>query len=111
MKWVVAYIKPHRLDRVVLALEAIEHLSGMSVCDVKGFGRRENDEQLPQDRVRDFAPYMRLEIFCQEEIVEEVVRTILHHAHTGLRGDGKIYVIPVQEAWRIRTQERGPEVV
>ena len=111
MKWVIAYIKPHRLDSVVLALESIEHLSGVSICEVHGFGRRLDDETLPQDRIRDFARYIRLEIFCREEVLDEVVRTILHYAHTGLRGDGKIYVVPVEDAWRIRTQERGPEVV
>ncbi len=111
MKWVVAYIKPHRLDSVVLALEEIPELSGMSVSDVRGFGRRQEEVPLPQDQIRDFAPYVKLEIFCREDIVDRVVRTILHHAHTGVRGDGKIYVIPVEDAWRIRTQERGPEVV
>jgi len=113
MKLVTAFIKPQKLSDVTLALHEIEGLTGASVSDVRGFGRgRAKDAP---DRVReeagDFVPHVRLEIVCSDELVEQVVATIEENAHTGLRGDGKIYVWNVEQSVRISTGERGDAAV
>jgi nitrogen regulatory protein PII len=109
MKRVTAYIKPHKLSDVTRALHRIDGLTGMSAADVRGFGRG-RAKDVPQDLV-DYVPHVRLEAVCRDEIVEEVVETIRREAHTGLRGDGKIYVAPVEDAIRISTGERGEAAV
>jgi nitrogen regulatory protein PII len=113
MKHVIAFIKPHKLSDVTLALHRVEGLTGMSAADVRGFGRgRARD--MPDtfsEGAADFVPRVRIEVVCRDEIVEEVVETIRREAHTGLRGDGKIYVAPVEDAVRISTGERGEAAV
>jgi nitrogen regulatory protein PII len=113
MKHIIAYIKPHRLSKVTLALHKIESLTGMSALDVRGFGRgREKDEphRIVEDLV-DYVPHVKIEIFCKDEMAEKVVATIEKEAHTGLRGDGKIYVSTVDDAVRISSGERGDDAV
>ncbi len=113
MKEIKAYIKPHKLSDVTLALRQVEGLSGMSVSDTRGFGRgraKDAPHTVREDLV-DFIPCVKIEIVCSDELVEEVVETILREAHTGLRGDGKIYVAPVEEAVRISTGERGQTAI
>jgi nitrogen regulatory protein PII len=81
----------------------------MSISDIRGFGRG-GATQRPQrgaEAAMDFLPGVRLEVVCHDNQVEEVVATIEHAAHTGLRGDGKIFVTPVETAVRISTGERG----
>jgi nitrogen regulatory protein PII len=74
----------------------------MSVVEVKGFGRRdEDDSHQPVDDLKDFARYSKIEIFCPEDLVEELVSIIEKNAYTGLRGDGKIYVLDVERAYKI----------
>ena len=109
MKMIVAYIKPRMLPKVVLALQDIEGLSGASIGQVEGFGRgRAKDAP---DRVqRDLMPYVprvRIEVACNDTLAPRVVDTIARTAHTGLRGDGKIYVFSLEDAVRISTHERG----
>ena len=113
MKEIKAYIKPHMLSKVTRALQKIEELTGMSVVDVRGFGRgrakgapRGTDEDL-----LDYSLRMKIEIICKEERVEEIVSLIEKTAHTGLRGDGKIFVTPVEMAVRISTGERGDSAI
>ena len=111
MKMIVAYIKPRMLPEVVLALQEIEGLSGASIGQVEGFGRgRAKDAS---DRVqRDLMPYVprvRIEVACNDTLASRVVDTIDRTAHTGLRGDGKIYVFSLEDAVRISTHERGRE--
>ena len=102
MKKINAYIKPHKLDDVTRALQKVERLRGMSVVEVKGFGRRgENDTHHPVDDLKDFARYSKVEIFCHENLVEELISVIENNAYTGLRGDGKIYVSDVERAYKI----------
>jgi nitrogen regulatory protein P-II 1 len=102
MKQIIAYIKPHKLSSVTLELQKIRALRGMSVMEIKGFGRREKqDRSYPVDRLMDFAPYTRIEIFCKVELVDELIAVIDKTAHTGLRGDGKIYVLAVEKAYKI----------
>lgn len=109
MKEIKAYIKPHKLADVTRALHKVEGLTGMSVFDARGFGRgraKDSPHRIVDDLV-DFIPHVRIEIVCMDELVDEVISAIQNEAHTGLRGDGKIYVIPVEEAVRISTGERG----
>ncbi len=109
MKEIKAYIKPHKLSAVTLKLHEIERLTGMSVVDVRGFGRskaKNAKHRIVEDLV-DYVPHVKIEIVCEDELVEEIVSVIEKTAHTGLRGDGKIYVTSVETAVRISTGERG----
>ena len=113
MKEIKAYIKPHKLSEVTLALHKVEGLTGLSVTNVQGFGRG-RARGAPQRMVDDLVEYMprvKLELVCRDELVEEIVALIAQIAHTGLRGDGKLYVTPVEAAVRISTGERGEEAV
>ncbi|WP_310601113.1 P-II family nitrogen regulator [Desulfobulbus sp.] len=109
MKAIKAYIKRHKLAEVTLALQKIDGLTGMSVHNMLGFGRgrARNAPDKITDHVVDFIPLVQIEIVCQDQLVETIVSTIAHTARTGLRGDGKIYVFPVENAIRISTGERG----
>lgn len=113
MKEVKAYIKPHKLSDVTLALHHVEGLTGMSVSEVKGFGRglaKDAPHSIRED-LADYIPHMKIEIVCRDVLVDRIVDTIREAAHTGLRGDGKIYVTPVDHAVRISTGERGEAAV
>lgn len=102
MKEVVAYIKPHKLGEVTLALQKVKGLRGMTVAEVKGFGRREpQDPSSHVDEIMDFARYTRIEIFCHDDLVEELLSVINRKAYTGLRGDGKIYVLDVEKSIKV----------
>ncbi len=109
MKQVIAYIKPHKLDNIMLALHGIEKLTGISVLEIRGCGRSRKistDYIFDQDNLC-LVSRLKLEIACSDDLVEQVVSTLQESAHTGLRGDGKIYVLPVLEAVRISTGETG----
>jgi nitrogen regulatory protein PII len=111
MKDIRAYIKNSRLNHVCMALHAVQGVSGMTALDARGFGRpREHDHEQADDAF-DFHPCTRIEIVCDDESVEEIISTIRSSAHTGLRGDGKIFVFSVEQAVRISTGERGDEVI
>ena len=109
MKEVKAYIKQHKLDEVIRALRKIEGLSGVSILAVQGFGHgwHARDEKMQTFAGR--AIGAKLEIICRDELVDLVVAVIETTAHTGLKGDGKIYVTDIEQAVRISTGERGPE--
>lgn len=112
MKEIKAYFKPHMLSKVTRALQKIEGLTGMSVTDVRGFGRgRAKGAPRGDDDLLDYSLRMKIEIFCKDERVQEIVSLIEKTAHTGLRGDGKIIVTPVEMAVRISTGERGDQAV
>ncbi|MBE0616589.1 MAG: P-II family nitrogen regulator [Proteobacteria bacterium] len=113
MKEIKAYIQKRKLAPVTLALHKIEGLTGLSVTDVRGFGRGRAKDQ-PHRVVDDLVDYVtgvKLEIVCRDDLVEDVVRAIEQTAHTGLKGDGKIYVSGVEQAVRISTGERGEPAV
>ena len=113
MKIIQAYIKPHKLSEVTLALHEIEGLTGMSVVDVRGFGRgkgKDSPHLIVEDLV-DYVPHVKIEIFCRDDLVEQIISSIQNAAHTGLRGDGKIYFSDLGNAIRISTGERGEEVI
>ncbi len=103
MKGIAAYIKPHKLSEVTAALQKVEKLRGLSVVELKGFGRRGNqDSSHPvTDDLMDFAPYVKLEIFCPDDLLEQIISIVDQKAYTGLRGDGKIYVFDVEKAIKI----------
>jgi len=109
MKEIKAYIKKHKLDEVIRALRKIEGLTGMSVLESCGYGvgwgGARGEEQI------DFRPGARIEVICRDELAEEVISAIEHAAHTGLKGDGKIYVGSIEQAVRISSGERGEAAV
>ncbi len=112
MKKVEAIIKPFKLDEVKEALNAAG-LSGLTVCEVKGFGRQKGHTELYRgaEYVVDFLPKVKLEIIVREEQVAEVVEAIQEAAKTGRIGDGKIFVSNIEEVIRIRTGERGEDAL
>lgn len=113
MKRIDAYIKSNRFVEVIEDLHEIEGLTGVSVMDIKGFGRtRGKDEQVRiVDNNINWVPHVKLEIVCRDDLVEEVVGAIRKGAHTGLRADGKIYIYEALDAIRISTGERGEAAV
>ena len=115
MKEIKAYLKKHKMDAVVFALSKIPELTGLSVVEVKGFGRgrgKTKNAQISAFEERLFdSPSIKLEVVCRDELVEQIISTIVQHAHTGLRSDGKIYVSEVENAVRISTGERGEAAV
>ncbi len=112
MKLVIAYIKPFKLDEVKAAVQEVG-VSGMTVNEVKGFGRQKGHTELYRgsEYHTDFIPKVKLEMVVSDEILEKTVAAISDKARTGKIGDGKIFVIPVESALRIRTGETGNEVL
>ena len=112
MRKVEAIIKPFKLDEVKEALSGIG-IQGMTVTEVKGFGRQKGHTELYRgaEYVVDFLPKIKIEITVSDEMVEKVVEVIVEAASTGRIGDGKIFVFPLDEAVRFRTGERGPDAV
>jgi nitrogen regulatory protein P-II 1 len=112
MKKVEAIIKPFKLDEVKESLSSIG-AQGLTVTEVKGFGRQKGHTELYRgaEYVVDFLPKVKLEIIVGDENVAKVVETIEKAARTGRIGDGKIFVLPVEEVVRIRTGERGSEAL
>ena len=112
MKKIEAIIKPFKLDEVKNALQEIG-VSGMTVTEVKGFGRQKAHTEIyrgAEDLV-DFVPKVKLEVTAAADTVPSVVERILTSARTGKIGDGKIFIFDVEEAVRIRTGERGREAL
>jgi|AntDeeMetagen285_2_1112576.scaffolds.fasta_scaffold05065_4 nitrogen regulatory protein PII len=109
MKKIEAFIKQDRIEAVANVLRGIDGLSGITVIHAEGFGRREaaNEMEPSPEMIHDFRRVARLETFCNDDIVESVMETLREAAHTGLRHDGKIYVLPVDEAMRISSGRRG----
>lgn len=112
MKMIAAIIKPFKLDEVREALAEVG-LGGMTVTEVKGFGRQKGHTELYRgaEYVVDFLPKIRLEVVVPAEMVDMTIDAIVKAAHTGKIGDGKIFVLPVEQAVRIRTGESGPEAL
>ncbi|HYA66872.1 MAG TPA: P-II family nitrogen regulator [Burkholderiaceae bacterium] len=109
MKWITAIIKPFKVDDVREALSKIG-LQGLTVTEVKGFGRQKGHTELYRgaEYVVDFLPKAKLEAAVPDELLEEVLETVEKAARTGKIGDGKIFVTELQQAIRIRTGESGP---
>ena len=112
MKFIAAIIKPFKLDEVKDALNEIG-IEGITVSEVKGFGRQKGHTELYRgaEYVVDFIPKVKLEIAVSDEMVAKVVQTIEATAKTGRIGDGKIFIMTIDEAIRIRTGEKGSEAI
>ena len=112
MKLIEAIIKPFKLDEVKDALNEIG-IEGITVCEVKGYGRQKGHTELYRgaEYVVDFIPKAKLEIAVPDELAAKVIETIQNTARTGRIGDGKIFVIPLDQAVRIRTGETGSEAI
>src|SRR6056297_2116418 len=112
MKMVSAIIKPFKLDDVREALAEVG-VQGITVTEVKGFGRQKGHTELYRgaEYVVDFLPKVKLEIVCSDDLVEKAVDAIRKAAQTGRIGDGKIFVSAVEEAIRIRTGETGSDAI
>jgi len=108
MKKIEAIIKPFKLDEVKTALKEID-IQGMTVTEVKGFGRTGGKSEIYRGSayVVDFVPKIKVEIVVPDNMVQQVMDAILVSAKTGRIGDGKIFVVAVEEAVRIRTGEKG----
>ena len=112
MKKIEAIIKPFKLDAVKEALNEIG-IQGMTIADVKGYGRQKGHKEIYRgaEYVVDFIPKIKVEIVVESERVEEVIRAVQRAANTGKIGDGKIFVLNVDEAVRVRTGERGGQAI
>ena len=112
MKKIEVIIKPFKLEDVKDALVEIG-ITGMSVYDVKGYGRQQGHSELYRgaEYVVDFLPKIKIDIVVKDEMVESVINAIVNSAKTGKIGDGKIFVSSLDEVVRIRTEERGSEAV
>jgi nitrogen regulatory protein P-II 1 len=112
MKKVEAIIKPFKLDEVREALSEIG-VSGLTVTEVKGFGRQKGHTELYRgaEYVVDFLPKVKVEVILADSLVERAIEAIVKAAHTGKIGDGKIFVTSVEQVVRIRTGESGEAAV
>ena len=112
MKLIKAIIKPFKLEDVKDALAEVG-VEGMTVSEVKGFGRQKGHTEIYRgsEYTVDFLPKVKLEVVVNDEIVTKVVDTIVNAAKTGKIGDGKIFVLPTEESVRIRTGETGDAAV
>ena len=112
MKQIVAIIKPFKLDDVRESLSEVG-VAGMTVCEVKGFGRQKGHTELYRgaEYVVDFVPKMKIEMVVDDDAVDRAIDAINNAARTGKIGDGKIFVTTVEQAVRIRTGETGSEAL
>jgi len=112
MKKIEAIIKPFKLDDVKEALTDVE-ISRITISEVKGHGRQQGHTELYRgnEYVVEYLPKVKIEIVVNDEFVEKAIDAIINGAKTGKIGDGKIFVMPVEEVIRIRTGERGNEAV
>ena len=112
MKKIEAIIKPFKMDEVKNALTKIG-LQGMTVSEVKGFGRQRGHTEVYRgaEYKIDFLPKVKIELITSEEMIPQVIETIERAAKTGKIGDGKIFVSPIEEVIRIRTGERGKDAI
>ena len=112
MKKIEAVIKPFKLDEVKEALHEVG-IKGITVTEAKGFGRQKGHTELYRgaEYVVDFLPKIKIEIAVPDEMTDKVVQAVVGAANTGRIGDGKIFVLPMEEVIRIRTGERGQDAL
>jgi nitrogen regulatory protein P-II 1 len=113
MKEIKAIIRPSKLLEVTEELHEIEGLPGVTISEIKGFGkgRARNAADKVEYEMVEFMPRIQLEVVVDDDMVAEVVSVIQKHAHTGNKGDGKIFVSTVDEIVKIRTNERGRNAI
>jgi nitrogen regulatory protein P-II 1 len=112
MKKIEAIIKPFKLETVKEALNEIG-ISGMTITEVKGYGRQKGHKEMYRgaEYVVDFNPKIKIELVVTADLVEKIIETIREAALSGKIGDGKIFVIPIEDVLRVRTGERGPNAI
>ena len=112
MKLIMAVIKPHRLDDVKEALREIG-VRGLTSIEAQGFGRQRGHTEIYRgaEYQVDFVPKVQIEVMTEDEQVQIVVDTIVKAARTGKIGDGKVWVVPAEQVYRIRTGEMGPDAI
>ncbi|MBU6233180.1 MAG: P-II family nitrogen regulator [Acidobacteria bacterium] len=112
MKLVVAIVKPFKLDDVKERLKTL-NVNGMTITEAQGFGRQRGHTEVYRgaEYEVDFVPKLRVEVVVDDQQVNEVVDAIVAAAQTGKIGDGKVWVIPVEQIIRVRTGERGPDAI
>jgi len=112
MKLVVAIVKPHRLDEVKEALRDAG-VNGLTTTEVEGFGRQRGHTEVYRgaEYQVDFVPKVKVEVLCDDDQVQGVLVALTKAARTGKIGDGKIWVVPVEQVVRIRTGEMGPDAL
>jgi len=112
MKKIEAIIKPFRLDKVQDKLNELD-IKGMTVTEARGYGRQKGhkEKESGSGYIEDFLPRIILEVVVPDSLTEQVVEAILSSANTGKIGDGKIFIIPIEDAIRIRTGERGEAAI
>ena len=112
MKLIIAIIKPFKLEEVKAALAAIG-VEGMTVTEVKGFGRQKGHTEIYRgsEYTVDFLPKVKIEIVVADSVSNQAVEAIVRTAKSGKIGDGKVFVVPIEDAVRIRTAERGESAV
>jgi nitrogen regulatory protein P-II 1 len=112
MKKIEAIIKPFKLDDVKEALSEIG-IYGMTVTEVNGYGRQKGHKEIYRgaEYVVDFVPKIKIEIVVSDERLDEAVETVRNAANTGKIGDGKIFILPVEQVIRVRTGETGTEAL
>ena len=112
MKQITAVIKPFKLDEVRESLAEVG-VTGLTVTEVKGFGRQKGHTELYRgaESVVDFLPKVKIEVICEDGVVERAVEAIVNAARTGRIGDGKIFISAIEEVIRIRTGERGEDAI
>ena len=112
MKLIIAIIKPFKLEEVKEALSGVG-IEGMTVTEVKGFGRQKGHTEIYRgsEYTVDFLPKVKLEIALGDELVAKTVETIVKAAKTGKIGDGKLFIVPLDDVIRIRTDEHGDAAI
>jgi nitrogen regulatory protein P-II 1 len=112
MKLIMAVIKPHRLDDVKEALREVG-VRGLTSIEAQGFGRQRGHTEIYRgaEYQVDFVPKVQIEVMVEDGDVQIIVDTILKAARTGKIGDGKVWVVPAEQVYRIRTGEMGPDAV
>ncbi len=112
MKKIEAIIKPFKLDDVKEALNKIG-IQGMTISEVKGYGRQKGHQEIYRgaEYVVDFIPKIKLEIVAEDNMAQTIAEAICKEASSGKLGDGKIFIMPVEEAIRIRTGEKGKDAI
>jgi nitrogen regulatory protein P-II 1 len=112
MKYILAFLAPDRFDALVEEL-ADQHIHGLSISNTRGFGQ-EHDSAHPEHREHagvDFVKKLRVEIICRDEEVDDLLAAFYQAVHTGGGGDGKVFVMNVEDAFRLNTGERGDDVI
>ena len=112
MKLVVAIIKPFKLDDVKGAVQDLG-VQGLTITEVQGYGRQRGHTEVYRgaEYTIDFVPKVKLEVVCEDSEADTIAEKIMGAARTGKIGDGKVWVVPVEGIWRIRTGEAGPDAI